>query len=82
MNKLEKAKEIIKALYSIYDCGIYNTRNIVGDQMSVIYDEDGLTIEGCYTWSYFEVFGLTENEFIELKKFYRSLKSEEEDEDE
>ena len=82
MNKLEKAKEIIKSLYSIYDCGIYNTRNLVGDRMSTIYDEDGLTIEGCYEWSYFEVFGLTEEEFMKLKSFYISLESEEEDEDE
>ena len=50
--------------------------------MSTIYDEDGLTIEGCYEWSYFEVFGLTEEEFMKLKSFYISLESEEEDEDE
>lgn len=79
MTKLGRAKQIIKPLYDIYDCGIYNTRNIAGDSMSTIYDEDGLLIEGCYQWSYFEVFGLTEDEFIELEKYYNSLENEKED---
>ena len=73
MNKLEKAKEIIKENFSLYDCGLFNTRNMAGDVMSTIYDEDGLTIDVCYYWDYFEVFGLTYEEFAELKKFYANL---------
>ncbi len=82
MNKLEKAKEIIKKNFSLYDCGLFNTRNLVGDPMSTIYDEDGLTIDVCYYYSYFEVFGLTDEEFVELKKFYANLQHSQEDEDE
>ena len=73
MNKLEKAKEIIKKNFSSCDCGLFNTRILVGDSMSTIYDEDGLTIDVCYYYSYFEVFGLTDEEFAELKKFYANL---------
>lgn len=70
MNKLEKAKEIIEENYNSADCGIYNTRNYVGDPMYNIYDEDGLTIDICYSYSYFEVFGLTEEEFEQLENYY------------
>ena len=78
MSKLEKAKELIKKYYDEADCGIFNSRNLVGDPMSTIYDEDGLTIDICQYWSYFEVFGLSEKEFLELRKYYGSLREEEE----
>ena len=60
---VEKVKEVIKnniedALYGIFDC-----RNSVGDQMETIYDESGVRIEICRDWGYFEVFGLTDEEF-------------------
>ncbi len=74
MNKLEKAKEIVKAHYEDACCGIFNSRNIVGDRMSTIYDDDGLTIDICYDYMYFEVFGLSGAEFTELEDYYDSLK--------
>ena len=78
MDKLEKAKEIIKENYEYADCGIFNTRNIAGDSMETIYeewygDDDVLTIDICYGWSYFEVFGLSEEEFDELEEYYETL---------
>ena len=39
MNKLEKAKEIIKEYYKEGNCGIYDSRNIVGDWMTNIYND-------------------------------------------
>lgn len=79
MNKLEIAKQIIRENYSDYDCGIFNTKNLVGDVMGEIYEKDGLTILGCYHWSYFEVFGLNSKEFQELENYYNDLRSEEEE---
>ena len=73
MTKLEKAKEIIKANYKAADCGIFSTRNLVGDLMETIYEEDGLTIDTCREWRYFEVFGLEGPDFVELKHFYDKL---------
>lgn len=73
MNNLEKAKEVIKEHYEEADCGIFNTRNWSGDIMTTVYDEDGITIDICYNWSYFEVFGLSEDEFKELSVYYYSL---------
>lgn len=73
MTKLEKAKEIIKEHYKDGDCGIFNSQNIVGDWMTNIYNNDGLCVDICYGWSYFEVFGLSDEEFNELARYYSEL---------
>ncbi len=73
MSNLEKAKEIVKTYYSVADLGIFNCRNTIGDIMNTIYDYDGLTIDICYYYSYFEVFGLSSADFEELKRYYDSL---------
>lgn len=73
MNKLEKAKKVIKEHYKEGDCGIFDSRNIVGDWMTNIYNDNGLAIDICYHYSYFEVFGLSDDEFNELEKFYNEL---------
>ena len=73
MSKLDEAKKIIEEYYDKADCGIFNCRNIAGDSMSTLYQKDGLIIEICYFWAYFEVFGLTLEEFEELENFYSDL---------
>lgn len=73
MSKLEIAKKIIKENFESADCGLYDTRNIVGDPMVTLYSDDGLIIDICYRYAYFEVFGLSSDEFDELGKFYVSL---------
>lgn len=75
MNKLDTAKKVIKEYIEEAECGIYDTRNIAGDSMTTIFDEDGLQIDICYHWEYFEVFGLNREEFQELKKYYHELRS-------
>lgn len=76
MTKLEKAKEVIKEYYDNARCGIFDTRNVGGDSMTTIYKEDGLTIDIGYFWEYFEVFGLTDDDFEELEFFYNRLRNE------
>ncbi len=73
MSKLEIAKKIIAENIDDARCGIYDTRNIVGDAMNNIYYSEDLTIDICYGYAYFEVFGLTDNEFAELEKYYETL---------
>ena len=80
MTKLEKAKEIIKEHIEDAHCGIFNTINTAGDQMTRIYDDDGLQIYICYYWEYYEVFGLTVAEFEELEAYYEQLLEENDDE--
>lgn len=78
-NKLEKAKEIIKKNFRYGDCGLFKSRNLLGDPMHNIYNTDGLKIDICFCYSYFEVFGLTDEEFEELEDYYNKLDFERED---
>jgi hypothetical protein len=73
MSNLEKAKEIVKKYYRDADCGIFNSRNIFGDHMITIYEDVGLTIDICYFYAYFEVFGLSNADFKKLERYYNSL---------
>jgi hypothetical protein len=70
--RLKKALDFIKANY---DSGIqvYFTRNIVGDDMDVVYQEDGITIEYCPAYWYLEVFGLTNKEQAEFEELLKGL---------
>ena len=73
MSKLEIAKKVIKEYYKNARYGIYNTVNPLCGKMSTIYKDNGLRIEICYDWEYFQVFGLKIAEFIELDDYYRLL---------
>lgn len=68
--ELEKVKDLIKENIDCGDLGLYRTRNVVGDVMSNIYKGEYITLDICYGYSYFEVFGLTEVEWEDLQKFY------------
>lgn len=81
LTKLGIAKIIISERISSAKYGIYNSRNIFGDPMTTIYRGNQLTIDICYPYGYFEVFGLSEKEFEELADFYKiKLKSLSEEE--
>ena len=45
----------------------FDTRNIVGDSMYTVYDDDGITVDYCHDWDYLEIFGLTKEEYTSLK---------------
>lgn len=45
----------------------FDTRNIVGDNMYTVYNNDGITVDYCYCYDYLEIFGLTEEEYRSLK---------------
>ena len=81
MNKLEIAKEIISKHIGDAPCGLFNSRNTAFDSMFTLYDKQGLQIDICYYWAYFEVFGLTDEEFKELCSFYEELNAARRDED-
>ena len=77
MDKLESAKQVVRENWERLNCGIFNTRNVVGDLMDTIYADDGLVIDVCWGYAYFEVFGLTDEEFEELRNYYNDLIKEE-----
>lgn len=61
-------EKLIEFLKDRFPNGIqmFDTRNIVGDSMVTIYDEDGITVDYCHDYSYIEIFGLTDEEFEEV----------------
>ena len=70
---LTEVKIIIEGaikFFGVGDCGLFNTPNIVGDCMKCLYEYDGITVLLCPEWSYFEVFGLNEDEWKELCDHY------------
>ena len=73
MDKLEKAKQIIKKNFDNARHGIFNTCNWAGDTMTELYDDGELKIDICYPYEYFEVFGLADSDFRQLEDFYYSL---------
>ena len=73
ISRIDKVKNVIRDRYLEAECGLFFTRNWIGDPMSTIWEEDGVTIDICYCYAYFEVFGLTEEEENELLAFYESL---------
>ena len=73
--ELNLIKELITGLYPSADCGLFNTRNTVGDDMETIYKTELFTLDICYNWSYFEIFGTTDEEFKMLEQFYDSLEN-------
>ncbi len=74
---IEKVKEVIKNNIEDALCGIYNNRIHTGAKTEIIYDEAGVRIEMCRYYGFFEVFGLTDKEFTDIKAFYRGSAMEE-----
>ena len=76
MNRKEEfeiVKNIIKERYDEGNCGLFDTRNLVGDPMKTLYSGKYFTLDIYHYYSYFEVFGTTKEEFDELDKLYYKL---------
>ena len=69
--EIDEIKKIIEEKIEDYDCGIYDTRNVVGDPMSTLYEGKYIQLGACYYFSYYEVFGTTKKEFKEIEEFYK-----------
>lgn len=64
MNKIDKLKNFLKQNYQ--GTQIFNSRNLVDDNMGIVYEEDGIVVSYCYDYEYIEIFGLTDKEFESL----------------
>lgn len=73
MNKIDKLKRFLQENYPNEQA--FNTRNIAGDNMERVYDEDEIIVDYCYYYSYIEIFGLTDEEFEDLIDKYGYLKT-------
>ena len=64
MNKIDKLKKFLQENYPNEQA--FNTKNIVGECMATVYNQDGLMVDYCYYYEYIEIFGLTDVEFENL----------------
>lgn len=73
LSKLDIAKEVIRDHWMLARLGIYNGPNNSGAPVYMIYHDHEMEIYICYCYEYFEVYGLTDDEFADLKKYYDEL---------
>ena len=74
--EIANLKKIIKLFYNPVCKGrLFNSRNVVGDKMTNIYKSKNMQLDICYEYDYFEVFGLTDEEFKDLQNYYSNLES-------
>lgn len=71
MDRLSKVKKFIQETYydewtGKYTIQLFDSRNLVGDVMETVYEEDGITIDYCPRYWYLEIFGLSDKEYLEL----------------
>ena len=77
--EFDRLSEVMGVIYKHIEdalCGIFFCRNCAGDPMATIYDDNGIQVDICFYYEYFEVFGLTKDEERRLEKFYQSIKGE------
>ena len=74
--EFNRVKEKIKEYYDEASCGIFDTRNVVGDAMATIFHGKYIQLDICFSYSYFEVLGTTEEEFSKLYDYYQGLSKE------
>lgn len=71
--EFEEVKKIIKEHFNEAPCGLFFCRNAASDEMTNIYDKNGIQIDICYNYEYFEIFGLDLVQQLVLKKYYDFL---------
>lgn len=74
--EFQNVKDTIREHIAEASCGLYFTRNTVGDYTENIYIGKVFTVEICRHWGYFEVFGCTAREERVLTDYYNVIKRE------
>ena len=68
MKQTERVEKLVKWVEENNFKGMqtFDCRNTVGDSMETVYEADGITVDYCEGWEYFEIFGLTDEEYESL----------------
>ena len=72
----QKVKDTIREYIDEARCGLFFTRNTVGDYTENIYIGKVFTVEICKRHDYFEVFGCTRKEEDMLTEYSKVIKRE------
>lgn len=68
-----KIFKLIELNFNVANCGMFFSRNTVGDEMKTIFDGEHFKLDICYGWQYFELFGANEKEQDDILTFYDHL---------
>lgn len=71
--ELQNVLDSIKRKYGNAECGVFFSRNLVDDPMINIFKGTFFSVDICYYYGYFEVFGCTEEEKQVVISFYNEL---------
>ena len=63
--RIDKVISFLKEEFPI-GTQVFNSRNLVGDDMDNVYEADGITVDYCANYDYIEVFGVTEDEYDKI----------------
>lgn len=61
-NKVIKVKQFLSKIFPEH-IQIFNSRNIMGDYMESIYNDDDIIVDWCERYDYIEVFGVSAEEY-------------------
>ena len=65
-DRLIKLKKFLKTVFK-KKIQAFTTKNLVGDYMETIYNEDGIQVDYAPEYEYIEIFGLKNKEYKELE---------------
>lgn len=68
--RVEKLAEFLNEQFPYIAGGIFDCRNVVGDEMNTVYNQDGIQVDFCEYWDYLEIFGLNKEEWKTLNSLY------------
>ena len=73
-NIIEKIKNVLKEHILEGSCGIFNCRSWTPDLKCTLFNEDGVIVDICHEYDYFEILGLTNDEFkVIAEDYYQKL---------
>lgn len=74
MTLLEEIKAVILANIADAPFGIYNDYRPTGDDTYRLFEHGGVIVNIHYAYEYFEVLGLSDDVFDEIKKYYDNIR--------
>lgn len=72
-NLIKKIKNVLKERILEGGCGIFDCRGWTPDPKCTIFNEDGVIVDICHGYEYFEILGLTDEEFKLVADYYQKL---------
>lgn len=74
LQEIENAKKIIKLFYeSGIINGLYKDKTFINDRIINLYKSKNIKLDMSLRYKYFKIFGLNDDEFNDILKYYKLL---------